>query len=203
MAPRIPTRPADLAVQCSQAAAGITGEPAWPATAPTSAQMTARAASINAALLAVADLEAQIAVARESLASEVTFGRAEMNQIDSATDLLYGEDGAEKLNFGLPPKKTTPTPLGLPTKVVIRAILDGPLPASILVDWEAEENAAYEIQWFTDAAMTVLVGSATSTASEYVITGLQKATQYWLRVRAVRAGQHGPWSDPATRVAGV
>jgi hypothetical protein len=39
--------------------------------------------------------------------------------------------------------------------------------------------------------------------SEYEIGGLTKGQQYWFRVRAVRAGQFGPLSDQATRVANI
>ena len=41
-----------------------------------------------------------------------------------------------------------------------------PTPNSILFDWESIVGASYEIKWFSNAPMTQLVGSATSTASE-------------------------------------
>ena len=62
----------------------------------------------------------------------------------------------------------------------------------------------YEAEWFTDAAMTpaTRVGNITITQSEFTATGLTKGQQYWFRFRAIRVNQSGPWSDPATRVAG-
>ena len=78
-----------------------------------------------------------------------------------------------------------------------------PTPNSILFDWESIVGASYEIKWFSNAPMTQLVGSATSTASEYVISGLTPGQQYWMSVRPVRGSETGPWSDPATRVANV
>lgn len=39
--------------------------------------------------------------------------------------------------------------------------------------------------------------------SQIEITGLERGKQYWVPVRAVRAGQQGPWSDQATRVANI
>jgi len=48
-----------------------------------------------------------------------------------------------------------------------------------------------------------LVGSATVPPSEFEIAGLTRGSQYWVRVRAVRAGQVGPCSDQATRVANI
>jgi len=35
------------------------------------------------------------------------------------------------------------------------------------------------------------------------IQGLERGKQWWFRVRAVRAGKVGPWSDQATRVANI
>ncbi|MCX7045152.1 MAG: fibronectin type III domain-containing protein [Candidatus Sumerlaeota bacterium] len=49
----------------------------------------------------------------------------------------------------------------------------------------------------------LFITSTTATSSEYEITGLTRGQQYWVRVRAVRAGQPGPWSDQATRVANI
>jgi len=108
----------------------------------------------------------------------------------------------------LDPKKTSPAPGGSGgaggiDQVVIRATKDGTYPESIWVDWEAVEGAVYEIQWYTDAALTQMIGSATVTASELEVQGLQQGQQYWFRVRAVRASNAGPWSDQATRVANI
>jgi hypothetical protein len=82
-------------------------------------------------------------------------------------------------------------------------ITDGTHPASLFVDFDSADSAAYEVQWFSDAPLTQMVGSATVTSRDYEITGLTRGQQYWIRVRAVRAGQVGPWSDQATRVANI
>ena len=39
--------------------------------------------------------------------------------------------------------------------------------------------------------------------SEMEIQGLERGKQYGFRVRAVRGGQEGHWSDQATRVANI
>jgi hypothetical protein len=110
-------------------------------------------------------------------------------------------DGAEKQNFGLPSKKTTQTPRGEPEQVVVTATVDGTHPASVWVDGDSVGGSVYEVQWFGDAPLTLMVGSATVTNSEMETQGLERGKQYWFRVRAVRAGKVGPWSDQATRVA--
>jgi hypothetical protein len=122
-----------------------------------------------------------------------------MQRVDEATDSLYGPDGAQKLNFGLPPKGTgTIDPL---VKLTDLKVYDGLLPGSIRFDFENIDGASYEVVWATDSAFNNVVGSAVSTQSEYMIAGLTSGTQYWMRVRPVRGGQSAPWSDPATRVA--
>lgn len=80
------------------------------------------------------------------------------------------------------------------------ATADGTHPASIWVDWDFVDGAVYEVQWFGDAPLTLMVGSATVTNSEMEIQGLERGKQHWFRVRS---GQVGPWSDQATRVANI
>jgi hypothetical protein len=59
------------------------------------------------------------------------------------------------------------------------------------------------LECLSNASMTHLVGSATSTASEYVISGQTPGQQYWMIVRPVRGSETGPCSDPTTRVANM
>lgn len=175
--PRIKTRPDELRDQLTTAsAAALAAGASWPASAPSPAVLTGAATDIN-----------------------VESGTELMKLVDEATDFLYGPGGAQKLNFGLPPKGT-PESDELHKLVEIRTT-DG-LPAhSIFFDWESIKRASYEIQWFTDSALTNMVGSAVSTQSEFTITGLTAGTQYWMVVRPIRGSAFGPWSDPATRIA--
>ncbi len=189
---------------CTPAASGITGVGAGlPARSPTIEDMTAHAGTINDMRNQIAAADAQLKTLRQSLRDAVSSARDDMAKVDQATDLMYGPGGAEKTNFGLDPKKTAGSSTGTPEQVVIRQTGDGTQPASIAVDFDTVEGAVYEVQWFTDSAMTQSVGSVTVTESEVEIPGLQAGQQYWIRVRAVRAGQYGPWSDPATRVANI
>ena len=75
--------------------------------------------------------------------------------------------------------------------------------ASVWVEWDSVDGAVYEIQWFGDAPLTLMVGTATGANSEMEIQALERDKQYWFRVGAVRAGKVGPWSDQATRVANI
>lgn len=200
--PRIKTRPDELRDQLNTAAAAATAAgAAWPATAPTPAAITAAATAINTSLTQIATIEGTLATQRQTRDTNVVSGTTIMKGVDEATDFLYGPGGAQKTNFGLPPKGQGS--IEALHKLIELRTSDG-LPAqSILFDWENIENASYEIQWFTESALTNLVGSAISTQSEFTITGLAAGTQYWMVVRPARGGQFGPWSDPATRVAPV
>ncbi|MCX7046071.1 MAG: hypothetical protein NTX50_11375 [Candidatus Sumerlaeota bacterium] len=48
-----------------------------------------------------------------------------------------------------------------------------------------------------------LVGSATGANSEKESQCLERGKQHWFRVRTVRAGKVGPWSEQVTRVANI
>jgi len=201
---RIPTKPSELRDQLFQASSGIGAEANWPTTAPTQVDVQAVVVSINNSITLVDSLKAQIAQARADLRTHRDQGVDIMKRIDEVTDGLYGTDGPEKNNFGLPPKKKTSGPSVPLEQVVITRVEDGTSPASIFVDWDSEQGAAaYQIEWYTDSAMTQQIGNAAVSESEYEIAGLEAKQQYWIRARAIRGSEYGPWSDPATRVANI
>jgi hypothetical protein len=202
--PRIATKPAELRDQMQLAWTAIGNEANWPATAPTDMEVETAKNNINTSITAVEDLKSQLSQARATLHTRVDTGVDIMKRIDEVTDGLYGSDSPEKNNFGLPPKKSThgeQIPLG---QVVIIKIADGTAPASIFVDWDPDAGAtAYQIEWFSDPAMTAMIGSAAVSSSDHEIQGLTQGQQYWIRVRSVRGNEYGQWSDPATRVANL
>jgi len=203
MTERISRKADELAQQCTRASVAIGTEPNWPVTAPIAVTLNTRAQNLTTELAALNMLESQLRVTRQNIKKFIDDARADMTQVDRATDMLYGPDSAKKIEFGLSPKKITHDPMGAVDQVIIRTAKDGTHPASIHLDWESVERAVYEVQWFSDSNMTQMLGSATVTSSETEIQGLERGKQYWFRVRAVRAGQEGPWSDQATRVANI
>ncbi len=201
---RIPTKPNELRDQLTQAATGIGGEANWPATAPMPLEVGMMSSTLAASITQVDDLKAQLAQARADLRARRDQGVDMMKRIDEVTDGLYGPDGPQKNNFGLPPKKTTPGGSEPLDQIVIIKTEDGTSPASIFVDWDTEAGAAaYQVEWYTDSAMTQQIGNAAVSESEYEIAGLTAGQQYWIRVRAIRGSEFSPWSDPATRVANI
>ena len=203
MAERISRKPDELAQQCARASIAIGSEPNWPTTAPVAVALNTRAQNLTPELAALNMLESQLRVTRQNIKKFIEDAREDMTQVDRATDMLYGPDSAKKIQFGLSPKKITHDPMGKPEQVIIRSASDGTQPASIHLDWESVERAVYEVQWFRDSELTQMLGATTVTSSEMEIQGLERGKQYWFRVRAVRGGQEGHWSDQATRVANI
>ena len=201
---RISKKPTELRDQMAQVVTGIGGEPSWPPTAPILPEVVIAKGAIAASITSIDSLKSQLSQARAALHTQVDTGADLMKRIDEVTDGLYGSDGAEKNNFGLTPKKSThgaQVPLG---QVLITKIEDGVAPVSIFVDWDTDAGAsAYQIEWYTDSAMTQQVGNSAVGASEHEIQGLIQSQQYWVRVRSVRGNEYGQWSDVATRVANL
>ncbi|MCC6351673.1 MAG: fibronectin type III domain-containing protein [Fimbriimonadaceae bacterium] len=202
MPERIKRQPDKLRDQLTQAIAGATAlGPAWPASAPTVAAMTTARDNLDASITDTEAKENAWKVAAQLKATRAATGIDLMKKVDEATDLLYGPSGAEKNNFGLPPKGAAIEPLH---KLIAIVVTDGAVPGSLKFDWESIEGASYEIQWSNASSFATVVGSATSaSASDYIISGLVPGTQYWMRVRPVRGADMAPRSDPATRVAPV
>jgi len=203
MAERISRRPDELAQQCMRASSAVPAEPNWPTTAPIAMTLLTCSQNIETQLSVINSLESQLREARHALKPFVEAAHDNMVKVDQATDMLYGIDSPKKIQFGLQPKKLADTATGTPEQVVIEKLTDGTQPSSIWVDWSSVTGAVYEIQWFSDANLTQMVGSATVTASEMEVQGLERGKQYHFRVRAVRGGHTVPWSDQATRVANI
>lgn len=200
--PGIPRSASDLIPLLTQAAAAITLEVNWPATGPTPTDVINLRNDLQNKLTTADATSDLLRIQRQAVRESTRLAYAMARQVDLITDMLYGPTGAQKTAFGVEPARL-PAAGGVPPKVVITNIQDGTLPGSIFLDFEPVEGAIYEAEWFTDAALVAPVGHKTATASEVIIDGLAKGTQYWIRIRAIRAGKPGPWSDPATRVANV
>lgn len=200
MASRIKRNPEELRDQLAQCAAAITAlGPGWPSTAPSAASVTTAKTDLATAITDADAAEATWKVKNQTRGTKTTNGTTVAGNVLRAAISLYGEHGAELANFGFDPG----TPLPPLAKLVALVVEDGLTSGSIRFDWENIAGASYEVQWFTDSALTQMVGSAASTQSEFMVSGLTPGTQYWMHVRPHRGGQTAPWSDPATRVAPV
>jgi len=188
--------------QINQAARGIAMEAGWPST-PTHAEVQALADKLDADIKAVGTAESSLKVLRAQLGTDYKAALAMLRRIDNITDSLYGRSGAKKLQYGLRPIDEVKNSAGPVPQVTGLTLADGLGPGSLVAKWKSVKRAAYDIQWFGSAAMDQLMGSAVSTRATVDILGLAPGTQIWLRVRALRAGKLGEWSEVATRIANV
>jgi len=202
--PRIPTKPAELRDVLKEAYTAIQNTGTWPVTGPPALAVLNASNTLDSVMTQLQQLRAQEDQLVAQLAAAKENGTELMRQIDYTTDGMFGPDGPEKSQFGVPPKKSTAQPSVPLEQVVVQKISAGRFTRSIFLDWDTEEGAgAYQVEAYTDSALTQLVQSATVTASEVTVQNLAQGQQYWFRVCAVRGDERGPWSDIATQVAGL
>ncbi|MFY9234774.1 MAG: fibronectin type III domain-containing protein [Fimbriimonadaceae bacterium] len=170
----------------------------WPSSAPTAVEVNTAKTNLQTAVTDTDTKEAAWRIAAQTKQTRINEAIAIMKEIDLVTDGLYTRTGAQKTSFGLEPWGAEIEALA---KLIELEISDGPIAGSIKFDWENIEGASYEVRWYSDSALTELVGTATSTQSEFIVSGLTPGTQYWMTVTPHRGGQQGTVSDPATRVA--
>lgn len=196
--------PTDIARNERQAAVAVSGTVDWPVQAPTQAQLNDNAQIIEDLEVQIANLEDALKIAREQRREAGAAGYELLKRVDSATTMIYGETSAQKARYGVEPRKSASEsgPDSL-KKLMILSLEDGPEPGSIFADTSTESGAVYELEISVNSNFNPVLQVLTETASEGTFTGLTMGTQYWIRARAVRGGEKGPWSDPATRVANV
>ncbi len=200
---RVKSKRWDLQAQIANAARGIAGEAAWPAAAPTEAEVQALADRFEATIVEVERQEQNLKIQQEVARQELAEVVAMLRRIDFITTGLYGRDGAQKSSFGLRPIDIKPSSSGPVPQVAGLRLSDGLSGGSIQVVWKPVRRAAFEVQWFDSAGLDRLMGSAATTRAELLIPGLVPGTQIWVRVRALRAGKYGDWSETGTRIANV
>lgn len=182
---------------------GIAGEPGWPGGAPTQVEVVAKGTEIKDIRMQIADAEALLRGLRPALERAMGEGIDLMKRVDDTTDGIYGESSPEKLKFGLPSKDRTRNSPGPTPKVTKLVLSDGLSSGSIRAKWKVVPRATFEVQWFSDALLTAFMGSVVVTRANALIPSLPLGAQIWLRVRALRGGKVGEWSDTATRIANV
>ncbi len=173
--------------------------PGWPSSGPALLAVTTAKNDLATSITDADAAEAAWKIKNQTRGTKTNNGIAIADSVLRTAVALYGENGAELANFGFSPGGHQEAL----HKLVEIVTQDGLSAGSIRFDWENIGGATFEVQWFSDSGLTMMVGSATSTRSEFTISGLTSGTQYWMHVRPHRGGQSAPWSDPATRVAPV
>jgi hypothetical protein len=154
------------------------------------AEITANAAAIQAN----DDLALSLRLTRDTLLGE---GRLMYEQNAGSVAGLSGGDAATAVLSGYE-LFAAPVPAGPLTQVLNLSATTGdeageadlqhnPVPGAVAYETQCSPNGT------TGWAYISTVG-----VSKQTITGQTSMTMCWLRVRAIRGTEHGPWSDPAT-----
>jgi|CXWL01.1.fsa_nt_gi hypothetical protein len=192
-----------LAEQLRASGIAILAEPAWPGSAPSQVAVTAAGDEILDLRTQISHTESLLQGLRTQMAAAMDEGTRLMRLVDYVTSGLYGESGPEKANFALRPVDRTRNSPGPTPQVSELALLDGDAVGSISLKWKGVPRATFEIQWFSDEALETLMGAMVATKSQAIIPSLQPGVQVWVRVRALRGGRLGEWSETGTRIANV
>ena len=70
--------------------------------APNSMTLLTHSQNLNTQLAAINTRDAQLRTARQAIKALIETAREDMTKVDQATDLIYGPDGAQKINLILP-----------------------------------------------------------------------------------------------------
>ena len=136
MAERISRKPDELAQQCKRASNAIGGEPAWPAPPAAPIAMTLLTRSQN--------INTQV-ISGKSPATQLSVINSLESQLRTARQVIKPFIEDARADLAKVDQATEHS--------------GGEYAAGVLYD------AVYEIQWFTDAALTQMIGSATVTAT--------------------------------------
>ena len=133
-----------LAQQLVSAGRGISGEPAWPASAPSQA-------TVEAAGTLLYDLTTQMVAAenvlqrlRVSMDRAMADGAQLMRRVDQVTTALYGDADPQKHAFGLRPIDHIRNSAGPTPQVARLALNDGPTPQ--FASCEVEEHPSRHLR---------------------------------------------------------
>lgn len=193
----------ELATQLTLAVQGINGEPAWPGSAPSNVEVQAASASIRDLTYQIIGAENDLQILRSRLSMAMDDGTRIMRMVDFTSHGLYAQGDPKLVAFGMRPIDRIRNSPGPTPKIERLALADGAGSGAISGRWKPVSRANYEVQWYADQELETLIGAMVATKSEAQIPALAPGLQIWLRVRALRGGRYGEWSDVATRIANV
>jgi hypothetical protein len=177
-------------------AAGVTGNPNFPASTPTAAVLLAKADAIdityNEAHAARLISKTKTA-AMDDMCAE---GEALVAQLASYVDGASGGDAAiiESAGFST---RATPTPIGeLPAPVDLQ-VQPSEFSGSANVKWKSVNGAkSYIVERALDNVDMQWATIGTSTKKETSLNSMLSGKKYWFRVAAVGSAGQSAWSDP-------
>ncbi len=158
--------------------------------------------AIDAKLSEISDAEAALRAMREQRDELIGAAFLMYGQLGSYVENISGSDRAKAESSGFElvnDSPSSPPPLTKPGNV---AASTGDDDNEMDVQWDADSTVdAFEVQSSPDPITpTSFVHAATVAVSHVTLTNLPAMAKRWARVRAVRGGVNGPWSDPACAV---
>jgi hypothetical protein len=182
--------------------AEMTNNPNFPAPSPDLAVMSAAASALESAYAAALSArQTAKALTSAQKTKEAALERAisqEANYVDSASG--GDKEVIESSGFGV---RSDSAPVGLPDKPQDLGVRDAEMPGTVALRWKPVHGARSYVIEFAAAtgSPTAWLQLAITSKAKLVSNGLISGTRYWFRVAAVGSAGHGPWSDPAQRIA--
>lgn len=196
---------ADRIINGNEIATACTGNPnASTLTTPLAALATKNTALQTKVSAAQAGFDAwQALVALQNTAADEW--NAAFDTLADAAGTATGGDAGKIESLGLSAYTQGGAPaIGLPAQVLNLVATTGDFEGTMDTAWDKVRGASsYIIQKSPDPITgTSWTLAGVSTKSSATISGLTSGQKYWFRVAAVGAAGQGPWSDPATKIAG-
>lgn len=180
----------------------MNGNAAFPAPNPTLAAFLAKLQALDAKLTEISDAEAALRMKREERDTLLNEAFLMYGQLGSHIENVSGNDRAKAESSGFVLLDDVPAPPPPMTKPGNVAASTGDNDGELDVQWNCDEGAtAYEVQSSPDPiTANSWVHAGTTGLSKITISGLPSMAKRWARVRCIRGGEQGPWSDPAYAV---
>ena len=172
------------------------------------AKLTALATATAALQTAVNNAQAAQDAAMSLVAAQAAVADAWNAAFDALADAALtatSGDAVKIESLGMQPYTTgNAPPVGIPAQVQNLSATTGDFEGTVDLAWDKVPGArSYEIQVTTTPAdSNSYHHAATSLKSSATISGLNSGAKYWFRVAAIGSAGQGPWSDPATKMAG-
>jgi hypothetical protein len=194
---------ADRRDKLQQAYDGINGSAMITApTNPTPADFLLKLDAIDAKMTEINDARTELAMLRQQ--RNQLFAEAEQFYAmwGSYVEIASGDDRAIAESSGFELVTDEPAPLPPLEKPGSVTASTGANDTEMDVSWDSDPTAsAFEVQTSPDPINgSSWVHGATVAASQVTITGLPQMAKRWARVRGIRGGVAGPWSDPSCAV---
>jgi hypothetical protein len=181
---------------------GLNGNAVFATPNPTLAAYLAKLQALDTKLTEISDAEAALRMKREERDALLNEAFLMYSQLGSYVENVSGSDRAKAESSGFVVLDDTVAPPPPMTKPENVAASTGDNDGELDVQWNCEDGAtAYEVQSSPDPITANSWVHASSTGlSKITIAGLPSMAKRWARVRCIRGGEQGPWSDPACAV---